>query len=44
MSDSLKQTDPTENLHKVRLALETLSASCKGSQAATAREALSELE
>jgi len=44
MSNSPKQTDPTENLHKVRLALENLAANCEGSQAAIARDALNELE
>ena len=44
MSNSPKQTDPTENLRKVRLALETLSVNCEGSQAAIVRDALNELE
>ncbi|MGB2896107.1 MAG: GAF domain-containing protein [Anaerolineales bacterium] len=44
MSDSPKQTFSTENLRKVRLALETLSANCDGGQAAIARDALNDLE
>ena len=44
MNDSLKQTHPAGNLRKVRLALETLSANCEGSQAAIARDALNDLE
>ena len=43
-SKAPKQPYPTENLRKVRLALETLSAKCVGSQAAIAREALNDLE
>ncbi len=43
MSNSPKQSDPTENLRKVRLALETLSENCEGAQAAIARDALNEL-
>ena len=44
MSDSPKQTYPTENLRKIRIALETLSANCEGPQAAIARDALNDLE
>ena len=44
MSNSPKQTEPTENLRKVRRALETLSANCEGSQATIARDALNDLE
>ncbi|MCK4741005.1 MAG: GAF domain-containing protein [Anaerolineales bacterium] len=44
MNDSLKQGHPARNLRKVRLALETLSANCEGSQAAIARDALNDLE
>ncbi len=43
MSNSPKQSDPTENLRKVRLALENLSENCEGAQAAIARDALNEL-
>ncbi|HUS83705.1 MAG TPA: GAF domain-containing protein, partial [Anaerolineales bacterium] len=43
-SKAPKQPYPIENLRKVRLALETLSAKCVGSQAAIAREALNDLE
>ncbi|MGB2896522.1 MAG: GAF domain-containing protein, partial [Anaerolineales bacterium] len=44
MSDSPKQTYPTENLRKIRIALETLSANCEGPQAAIAHDALNDLE
>ncbi len=44
MRDSQKQTDPAGNLRKVHLALETLSANCRGSQAAIVRDALNDLE
>lgn len=44
MNDSLKQSHPARNLRKVRLALETLSVNCEGSQAAIARDALNDLE
>ncbi len=43
MSNSPKQSDPTENLRKARLALETLSENCEVAQAAIARDALNEL-
>ncbi len=43
MSNSPKQSDPTEHLRKVRLALENLSENCEGAQAAIARDALNEL-
>jgi len=44
MSNLPKQTDPTENFRKVRLALENLSVNCEGSQAAIARDALNILK
>ena len=44
MSDSPIQPNSTENLRKVRLALETLSANCDEAQAVIARDALNDLE
>ena len=44
MSDSQKPPSPTDNLHKIHLALETLSANCEGSLSTIAHDALSVLK